>query len=98
MASTEITTLRLKHPYIFIVKNMTSLYTCIMYMNTTHFLMGETVLSSLCMAGLHEPGREAIMFSRLSNRISAEYDLCVCVCVCVCVFVCANLYVSGHNT
>lgn len=39
--------------------------------------MGETVFKSLCMAGLHDDGRVAIMFSRLSSRISAEYDLCV---------------------
>ena len=37
-----------------------------------NFIMGETVLSSRCMAGLHGAGREATMLSRLSSRISAE--------------------------
>ena len=42
-------------------------------MNTSiYFIMGETVLSSRCIAGLHGAGREATMLSRLSSRISAE--------------------------
>ena len=42
-------------------------------MNTSiYFIMGETVLSSRCMAGLHGAGREATMLSRLSSRISAK--------------------------
>ena len=41
-------------------------------MIVTDFNMGDTVLSILCVAGLHEAGSEATMFSRLSSRTSAE--------------------------
>lgn len=41
----------------------------------SHFIMGERVLSSLCIAGLQEVGTEAPMFSRLSSSNRAEYDL-----------------------
>lgn len=41
----------------------------------TYFFSGETTLSSLCMAGLEERGRDARTLSGLSNRRSAEYDL-----------------------
>ena len=43
----------------------------------SHFIMGERVLSSLCIAGLQEVGTEASIFSRLSSSNRAEYDLCV---------------------
>ena len=41
----------------------------------SHFIMGERVLSSLCIAGLQEVGTEASIFSRLSSSNRAEYDL-----------------------
>ena len=42
---------------------------------STYFFSGETTLSSLCMAGLEEGGRDVRTLSGLSNRRSAEYDL-----------------------
>ena len=42
-----------------------------MYYNT-HFIMGDRVLSSLCIAGLHDAGNEDIISSRRSNRSNAE--------------------------